>query len=248
MEREGPRPDGVLARRRPSTFVGWVGVGLGIAVAVGLGVLRWANAHAAPVATAEWAPLADVALGGLVVLPSVLAILGLRGRPVLLLAGGILALLLALPFTFAGLVLIVPGVLFLVAYGRMPRPPSGSVRRSMAVFVPVVLGVGALAVLFATEQPVCYRTIQYEDGRVEHSRDHEAEADVESGQGTGQSFGPPGEGVVSQGGGCTSDVIVPWESAAMLGLSGTAALAARRLAPVEPAMVEGAGGRSDEPQ
>lgn len=224
-----------------STLAGRVGVGLGIAVAVGLGVLRWANAHAVPVAAAEWAPLGDVALAGLVGLPSVLAVLGLRGRSVLLLAGGILALLLALPFTLVGLILIVPGVLFLVAYGRMPGPPSGSVRRSMAVFVPVVLGVGALAVLFATEQPVCYRTIRYEDGRVERVRDREAEADAASGRGRGQSVEPLDEDVVSQGGGCSGDMIVPWESAAMLGLSGTAVLLARRLAPVEPG---GRNGRS----
>lgn len=221
-----------------STLAGWVGVGLGIAVAVGLGALRWANAHAAPVAAAEWAPLGDVALAGLVVLPSVLAIFGLRGRPVLLLAGGILALLLALPFFLAGLVLVVPGVLFLVTYGRMPGPPSGSVRRSMAAFVPVVMGVGALAVLFATEQPVCYRTIRYEDGRVEHFRDREAEADAASGRGMGQSFESLAEDVVSQGGGCSGDMIVPWESAAMLGLSGMAVLFARRLAPVETGFEE----------
>lgn len=242
MEREGLRPDDAPDPRRPPALIGWVGVGLGITVAVGLGLLRWANAHAAPVAAAEWAPLADVALGGVVALPSVLAIFGLRGRPVLVLAGGLLALLLALPFSFAGLVLVVPGVLFLIAYGLMPKAASVSLRRSVAVLVPIVLGVGALAVLFATEQPVCYRTIRYEDGRVEHSRDHEAEADAASSQGMGQSFGPPREGVVSQGGGCTSDVIVPWESAAMLGLSGMAVLLARRLAPVEPGLEErGAG-------
>lgn len=219
------------SRPSMSTLLGWVGVGLGVVVAVGIGVLRWANADAAAIAAAEWAPLADVALGGLIGLPSALAILGLRGRPALLLAGGILALLLALPFFFAGLVLVLPGVLFLIAYGRIPETSSGSLRRSMAVFVPVVLGLGALVGLFATEQPVCYRTIRYEDGRVEHSRDYDAEADAASGQGMGQSFAPPEEGVVSQGGGCTSDVIVPRESFAILGLSAAAVLAGYRFAP-----------------
>lgn len=211
-----------------SSAPGWIGVGIGALVSVAASLLRLANTDAAPISSAEWAPLGDVALGGLLLLPTLLAVQGLRGRPALLLAGGILALLMALPFSVVGLVLALPGVLFLVEYGRTSGAPSGSLRGAAAVFVPVLLGVVALGVLFVGEQPVCYRTQRLADGRVESSRDRGAEADVDSGSG---SFGPPREGVVSQEAGCSGDVIVPWESFAILGLCGTAALAGRRFAP-----------------
>jgi hypothetical protein len=65
---------------------------VGIALAASLGVVRFVNGEP-PVRTAEW--FGTLAFAVLIAAPAVLALLGLNGRPALILSGGTLGIFLA---------------------------------------------------------------------------------------------------------------------------------------------------------
>jgi hypothetical protein len=132
-----------------------LGIVLSFALALGVGILRIANAEPVERAT-EIA--GNVAFAGVFAAPALLALLGLRDRPSLLVAAGALDLALALVtlISLIGLVFVAPGVMFFVAAGQMPGA-RGSTWRSIApVLLAVLLGTGAFFALFAREDPVCW--------------------------------------------------------------------------------------------
>ncbi len=102
-----------------------VGIVLSFALAVAVGILRTVNAE--PVERAAEVA-GNVAFAMVFAAPALLALLGLRGRPPLLVAAGALDLVLAFVslFSFIGLVFVPPAVMFFVAAARMRRGAASS--------------------------------------------------------------------------------------------------------------------------
>ncbi|MGH2571972.1 MAG: hypothetical protein ACRDGU_00515 [Actinomycetota bacterium] len=132
-----------------------VGIVLSFALAVAVGILRTVNAE--PVERAAEVA-GNIAFAVVFAAPALLAFLGLRDRPSLLVAAGALDLGLAFVtlISLIGLVFVAPGVMFFVA-ARQMQGAGGSRSRSMAaVLVAVLLGGVAFFALFAREDPVCW--------------------------------------------------------------------------------------------
>lgn len=132
-----------------------VAIVLSFALAVAVGILRTVNAE--PVERAAEVA-GNVAFAIVFAAPALLALLGLRDRPSLLVAAGALDLGLAFVslISFIGLVFVPPGVMFFVAAGRMRGAGAGPTRSIAAVIVAVMLGAVAFFALFAREDPVCW--------------------------------------------------------------------------------------------
>ena len=153
---EGPLDgNGGLAGSR--TFVTAVGV-LVVAAGAGLGTLRFVGE--APALRGLEAAAGALALGTVLAVPGVLALLGVGDRPALLLAAGIL--LVPLSFvSFAGvtLPLLIPAVMLLVAYGRRSTGHGAYPgQAAVCVLVVVVLVVAAFLVLVVHDDPRHYST------------------------------------------------------------------------------------------
>jgi len=130
-----------------------VAIVLSFALAGAVGILRTVNA--APVERAVEVA-GNVAFAVVFAAPALLAFLGLRDRPSLLVAAGALDLGLAFVslMSFIGLVFVPPGVMFIVAGGRMRGAGARPSRSIAAVLVAVLLGTVAFFALFAREDPV----------------------------------------------------------------------------------------------
>ena len=132
-----------------------VAIVLSFALAVAVGILRTVNAE--PVERAAEVA-GNVAFAVVFVVPALLALLGLRGRPSLLVAAGALDLVLAFVslISFIGLVFVPPAVMFFVAAGQTRGTGVSPGRSIAAVLVAVILGAAAFFALFAREDPVCW--------------------------------------------------------------------------------------------
>lgn len=173
---------------------------------------------------AEWW-IGDAALASVFALPG---LVGLGGRRDVFLAAGIASVAFGLTLvSIVTLPLVVPGVLFLIAFGREPERERGHPGRATAVLL--VTGWGALALLLFTPfMLVCWTKTEYRDGRVVVERDREAERRARSGF-FSQTSKPPSRDVVSDEGGCTEGAIPPSRSIAALVLVGAGALVSRKL-------------------
>lgn len=132
-----------------------VGIVLSLVLAVGIGILRTANAE--PVERGVEVA-GNIAFAIVFAAPALLALLGLRGRPSLFVAAGVLDLVLTFVtlISFIGLVFVPPAVMFFVAAGKV-RGDGASLTRSIAtVLVALLGGTGAFFALFAQENPVCW--------------------------------------------------------------------------------------------
>jgi hypothetical protein len=130
-----------------------VAIVLSFSLAVAVVILRTVNAE--PVERA--AVVGNVAFAVVFAAPALLALLGLRGRPSLLVAAGALDLGLAFVTLISlGLVFVPPGVMFFVAARQMRGAGAGLWRSIAAVLVAVMLGAVAFFALFAREDPVCW--------------------------------------------------------------------------------------------
>ncbi len=189
-------------------------------MALGLGIIRFI-AEEGPVHSAEWW-IGDLALAALVGAPALLGFMGSRGRETLLLPAGVLSVVLALTFlSGAGLPLIVPGVLYLIAFARR----SDRRTSTAAALIPVALVVGAfVALLIGSYLTVCWRETRLRDGRTEVTRDRAAERLSQDGS---FSSGRLGNEVVSAG--CTDGAIDPKRSLVALAAVTAGVLAGRRL-------------------
>lgn len=140
----------------PRTAVVGIVLSLTIGVAIALGrtindVPALRSAEAAGFCASSFAAF---------IAPALLAWLGARGRPVLLLAAGALELVIAvLGGLIFGVVFIVFAVLFLTAAQSLGWTAVSPMRSIAVVLVAVVLGVGAGFALFQHQDPLCYATI-----------------------------------------------------------------------------------------
>lgn len=198
--------------RRPSR-AGLLGVGIGIALAIALLVIRIFGAEP-PIRRAEWG-IGDVALAALVAAPALLARMAVRGRRALFMPAAVLSVALAGVFlSGAGVPLLIPAALYIVAFTRSSPRPKATI---LGVVVPTLLVFASGVALFVGgNQIVCYRRQEFKDGRVEISRDHTAERASRSGHFT-QRSGPPRADVVSEEGGCSEGAIKPVRSLMALG-------------------------------
>lgn len=147
--------------------------------------------------------------------PALVALLSVRSRPVLLVPAAVLSFFLS--FLSLARVLLVPTVLYVIAYRRRPWPPVRLVPALLAVVMPVVFTAAALVVLLIGPDPVCWAWVEDRRGERTYS--------VEAGDGCDPGrpqllVGPPEEPRAS-GGGATSDVVTPGEAAASAGLIAT---------------------------
>jgi hypothetical protein len=134
-----------------------VAIALSLILAAGVAILRTINAE--PVErTAEVA--GNVAFAVVFAGPALLAALGLRRRPSLLVAAGVVDLVFAFLtlISLIGLVFVVPGTLFFVAAGRVGDAGARPWRSIASVLLAVLLGTGAFFALFTHEDPVCWAT------------------------------------------------------------------------------------------
>lgn len=159
-----------------------------------------------PVQLDPWRPVASVVLH---LVPPALAVLGVRGRPWLLLPAAATSVVLAVVgFSLLSLVFLPVAIVYLVAHLRVAQRPK--VRIAPVLLCPALV-LGALAVQFLHDDPACWTS----DGSGEVTVDR-SPGDVTTGS---QSIGA-GADVVE--GGCTSDTVVGWEVAGSGALSGLA--------------------------
>jgi hypothetical protein len=141
----------VRGRHVPLTAVG---LGLGGAMALVLGVMAMAG---------DDRPIESLPFVALVSLPVVLAAIGLRRPPALVAAGALSLPLSLLSLAGATLPLIVPGVLYLVAYGRAR---VGRARVHVALILVFAIASAALsfALTMLTAETVCTETVVRANG------------------------------------------------------------------------------------
>lgn len=165
---------------------------------------------------ADW--LRGLALVAILMVPAVLAMIGLR-RPAALLVAGIVSLPMPMmSFSFLLFPMLIPAVLYLVAYGRAakverPRAPAPVIASS--VFVLIVL---AFVSLFVNEDPRCYEIIKQRDGTT-------FERSVPAVNG-GSVMSSSGNVIES---GCSSDTVTPIEAGLSLSLVALAVASAAYL-------------------
>jgi hypothetical protein len=194
-------------RAVPRTAV--TGIVLCLVFAAGVGILQYLNTELA-LRSLELA--GTVAFAVVLSAPALLALAGLRERPSLLVAAGVLGLVLAFLSSFAlvGLVFVAPAVLFLVAAGQLRSEevrPRGAIA---AVLVPVVLGLVAFFALLVHDDPACWAT----DAVTGETSRLEVGVSVEGGSISVTT--PPG----TSESGCSSDVITPVEGLVAIGIVG----------------------------
>jgi hypothetical protein len=141
----------VRGRHVPLTAAG---IGIGGAMSVALGFMAFAGSDH---------PVGSLPFVALVSLPVVLATIGLRRPPALLAAGALSMPLSLLSLAGATLPLVVPGIFYLVAYGRAPM---GRPRIPTALIVGFVIGSAALSLVltYSDVQTVCTETIVGRNG------------------------------------------------------------------------------------
>jgi hypothetical protein len=132
-----------------------VGIVLSLVLAVGIGILRTANAE--PVEPGVEVA-GNIAFAIVFAAPALLALLGLRGRPSLFVAAGVLDLVLTFVtlISFIGLVFVPPAAMFFVAAGQVRGDGASLTRSITTVLVALLGGTGAFFALFAQENPVCW--------------------------------------------------------------------------------------------
>jgi hypothetical protein len=144
-----------------------------------------------------------VALVTILMLPAVLAIIGLR-RPAALFSAGVISIPMPLmSFSFLLFPMLIPAALYLAAYAEAPKTHA----RIPAPFIAGItfaLFVLSFLALFRTDDPVCFEMIRHRDGST-------SKREVSSSASAG--YGPR---VVSSG--CSSDSVTLNETGSSLAL------------------------------
>lgn len=169
--------------------------------------------------------LGNVALFAVYAAPALLALLALRGRPLLLLPAAVLAFLLAFTaLSGVSLVLLLPGAAYLAAFLAAGAPPSRGLAPAVLVLGAVALGVAAFAALFVQTELVCWRYEVRADGT--NTYEHVPAEEF-------SSSATAGGDVVEAGGGCEDRPTTP-AALASLGLVGLLLLVGGRLGAARP--------------
>jgi hypothetical protein len=134
-----------------------VGVGIVLAMAVVGGIVRTAGTSAPERHVAgDWGTAAFVLV---VATPAVLALVGLRRRPWLLAAAGVVLVPLCfLSFSFLFFPLLVPAALFLGDAVSRPRSEPRSIAQCIGAVLSVLFVVAAVLSLFAHNDAVSWST------------------------------------------------------------------------------------------
>jgi hypothetical protein len=152
-----------MARRRGDLMLSVIGgllaaIGLLLGVVVAAGNQEFQSGLETVLVALGWAALFGA--------PGMLVLLGLRDRPSLLLAVGVILVPLSL-LSFAGVLLplLIPAVLLIVAYGRRaPASPQPRVPAGITAAIVVALLVGSAMALFVHQDPREYETPTYSEG------------------------------------------------------------------------------------
>lgn len=133
-------------------FIAALGV-LVVAAGAALAVLRYVGG--APPERGPEGLLGSIALGAVVAVPGILALVALAGRPALLLpAATVLLPLSFLSFAGAALPLLLPAVMLFVAYGRRSTgQAAGRGQAALCAAAVLALLVAAVVALFAYDDP-----------------------------------------------------------------------------------------------
>lgn len=173
-------------------------------------------------------PLGALAFGAIVAAPGVLALTGLVARPGLLMAAAAaLVPFSLLSFSPIGLVLLVPVMLLILAYGARSPGLSAPPTRELATAGLVVglLMAAVMTLLFVHQDPRSYTTSA--DGRTTVRSGPEPSSFVWAS--SSSSSGSASSLELGESGGGTSDVITNLESVMALGLVAVAIAAGWRL-------------------
>lgn len=203
---------------------------VGAAIAFGVGSIPLFDRDG-PSLDPDW--LRGFGLIGILMVPTVLAAIGLR-RPGALLAAGLVSVPMCLmSFSLLLFPMLIPAALYFIAFSRAvssytPRVPPFAV--AILTFVLVILSFFAL---FLKEDPRCYEIVQRGDGTT-FERPVPVDGSMHSGGDRtefGSSISGPtstqGKGVI--GSGCSSDSVTPIEAGLYLLLLTTATLTAAYL-------------------
>lgn len=199
-----------------------------IAVIFALGRRLWDDGPTLDAAGA----LGDLALAAAYAVPALLALVALRGRPLLLLPAAGLAFLFSFTaLSGVSLVLLIPAAAYLVGFLRAAPPAGRAVAGVTVVLVVVALGVASFLGLFARGELVCWRYEVRENGVRSYERVPADEMSfVENGQRVFSSSVQAGVGVTEAGSGCEERPTVP-AALASLGLLALLLLVAARVTP-----------------
>lgn len=188
------------------------GICIGSVIALGVGSIPLFDRDG-PSLDSDW--LRGMGLVAILMIPAVLAIVGLRRRGALLTAGVVSLPMPFMSFSFLLFPMLIPAAFYLVAYDRArisytPRIPAPVVA-SLTFFLLVL----AFLSLFLTEDERCYEVVRLRDGtRVQRTVD--------------SRWSSPSDGRLVESG-CSSDSVTPIEAGLSLGLVTVAGMSAAYL-------------------
>lgn len=207
------------------------GMLLGTVIALGVGSIPLFEREG-PSLDADW--LRGLGFVAILMIPAVLAFMGLR-RPGALLAAGFISVPLCLmSFSLLLFPMLIPAALYFVAFSRAvtsytPRVCPGAI--AALTFVLVVLSFFSL---FLNEDPRCYEIVQRNDGTTFERRlppDRAMQSNgttIEVGSSSGRLDSSSERGGVI-GSGCSSDSVTKFEAGLSIGLLSIATIAATYL-------------------
>ncbi|MDQ3962363.1 MAG: hypothetical protein M3277_00365 [Actinomycetota bacterium] len=198
------------------------GICLNSIIVLGVGSIPLLDRDGLALDSDWWRGLGLVAI---LMLPALLAIVGLR-RPGALLVAGVVSLPMPfMSFSFLLFPMLIPAALYLVAYGRIttrytPRVPPAAV--AGLTFLLIVL---SFLSLFMNEDPRCYEIVKRPDGST-----------FERPLPSNETVGTISSGSSVVGSGCSSDSVTPIEAGLSLSLVALAVASATYLSgPRRPA-------------
>ena len=199
------------SRSRGDPFdIGLMGAAIGFLYPVVLGALAFFDDGALDPRWTE-----RIVFVALTCVPAAIALAARRRRPGLY----VLSAVLTLPLSFlslagATLPLLIPGAMYVVAAMREQR--RGRVPLLLNALVTTALCVAAVAAPFVHPDPVCWTRATFVDGSVDY-REFRPRGDVGDWE-RGNHFVGGDMEVLERARGCSSDRVMPWETATAVGL------------------------------
>lgn len=191
--------------RRDHSTPAVIGICLGTLIALGVGSIPLLDRRG-PSLDGDW--LRGLGLITILMIPVVLAVVGLR-RPGTLLVAGIVSLPMCfMSFSFLLFPMLIPAVLYFTAYERAKVTYTPKLPAPLVAALTLCLLVLAFFALFMHEDPRCYETVRRPDGST-------IERPLPAGESPYTSHS--GAGVV--GSGCSSDSVTALEAGLSMGLT-----------------------------
>jgi len=195
--------------RRPAR----VGIAINTVIALGVGSIPLLD-RGGPSLDEDW--LRGLGLIGILLIPPLLAAVGLRWPGALLPAGVVSIPMCLMSFSFILFPLLIPASLYLVAYGDAKVTFKARVPAPLVAVLTVALLFAAFFSLFLHEDPYCYEIVQRKDGS---TFERSVRSSVDQGTASLGYFSSGyggGRRVIESG--CSSDSVTGTEAATSLGL------------------------------